>query len=203
MAVSAENALTKDEVLAEFEACGALLKGHFILSSGLHSDTYLNKSIVSMYPDRTARLCAALAVKAREKFGDEIDCVISPAMGGIIYGYETARWLELPFMYTERVDGQFELRRGFQVTGEGRVLIVEDIISTGLSARECVDAVRRNGGNPLAVACLIDRSGGSADVGIPILPLAELNVPAWPADDLPDHLKDIPAMKPGSRGISQ
>lgn len=202
MTVSNSDALTKDEVLAEFADCGALLEGHFILSSGLRSDTYLNKSIVSMYPDRTAKLCAALAWKARDKFGDGIDYIISPAMGGIIYGYETARSMGLPFMFTERVDGQFELRRGFSVEEGARILIVEDIISTGLSARECVETVRRYGGNPLAVACLIDRSGGKADVGLPILPLAELNVPVWEADALPDHLKDIPAVKPGSRGLA-
>nr|WP_229714527.1 orotate phosphoribosyltransferase [Aquisalinus luteolus]GGH95802.1 orotate phosphoribosyltransferase [Aquisalinus luteolus] len=202
MAVSAAHAMTKDQVLEEFTACGALMNGHFILSSGLRSDTYLNKSIVSMYPDRTARLCAALALKAQDKFGEQIDYVISPAMGGIIYGYETARALELPFMYTERVNGQFELRRGFQIEGAGRVLIVEDIISTGLSARECVEAVKRHGGTPLAVACLIDRSGGKANVGLPILPLAELDVPAYRSDQLPAHLKDIPPVKPGSRGLA-
>lgn len=193
---------TTQDVLDEFEACGALLKGHFVLSSGLHSDTYLNKSIVSMYPDRTERLCRALAKKARDAFGQGIEYVISPAMGGIIYGYETSRALELPFMYTERVDGEFQLRRGFAVPKDAPVLIVEDIISTGLSARECVEAVKKHGGNPLAVACLIDRSGGSADVGLPILSLAQLDVEAWPADDLPPHLQDIPAVKPGSRGLA-
>ena len=193
---------TTEDVLAEFEACGALMKGHFILSSGLHSDTYLNKSIVSMYPDRTERLCRALAGKAREAFGEGIDYVISPAMGGIIYGYETARALELPFMYTERVDGEFQLRRGFAVPEGAPVLIVEDIISTGLSARECVEAVIRHGGKPRGVACLIDRSGGTAEVGVPVLSLAALEVEAWPADALPAHLQDVPAVKPGSRGLA-
>ena len=202
MSVTQKDAMTTDEVLDEFVACGALLKGHFILSSGLRSDTYLNKSIVSMYPDRTARLCAALALKAQEKFGQRIDCIVSPAMGGIIYGYETARALGKPFMFTERVGGVFELRRGFSLEGLSRVLIVEDIISTGLSARECVDAVKRHGGDPLAVACLIDRSGGKADVGLPILPLASLSVPTYQPDDLPDHLQDVPPVKPGSRGLS-
>ena len=202
MSSGSETSMTTEDVLAEFRACGALLEGHFILSSGLHSDTYLNKSIVSMYPDRTEKLCRALAAKARAQFGDDLQYVISPAMGGIIYGYETSRALKLPFMYTERVDGEFELRRGFSVPDGAPVLIVEDIISTGLSAGECVEAVRKNGGNPVAVACLIDRSGGKADIGVPILALAELNVPAWAADSLPDHLKDIPAVKPGSRGLA-
>lgn len=199
---TSKTTMTTEDVLAEFKACGALLEGHFILSSGLRSDTYLNKSIVSMYPDRTEKLCRALAAKAQEKFGAEIDYVISPAMGGIIYGYETSRALGLPFMYTERVEGEFELRRGFSVPEGARVLIVEDIISTGLSAGECVAAVRKNGGETLAVACLIDRSGGKADIGVPILALAALNVPTWEADNLPDHLKDIPAVKPGSRGLA-
>lgn len=190
-----------EDVLNEFEECGALLKGHFILSSGRHSDTYLNKSIVSMYADRTGRLCAALAEKIRAEINDVPEFVISPAMGGIIYGYETSRALGLPFMYTERVEGTFTLRRGFAVPDGAPVIIVEDIVSTGLSARECVEAVKRHGGRPLAVACLIDRSNGQADTGVPLLPLARLEVESWAADDLPDHLKNIPAVKPGSRGL--
>lgn len=190
------------EALKEFEEAGALLKGHFILSSGLHSDTYLNKSIVSMYPDRTARLCAGLAAKVAAETG-KVDYVISPAMGAIIYGYETARHVGCPFMFLERVDGEFQLRRGFSVEPGARVLVVEDIVSTGLSAREAITAVREAGGEVVALACLVDRSGGKVDVGAPIIPLAELEVAAWPADQLPDHLKDVPAVKPGSRGISQ
>jgi orotate phosphoribosyltransferase len=191
------------DVLREFEEAGALLKGHFILSSGLHSDTYLNKSIVSMYPARTERLCRALARKSREKFGERIDYVVSPAMGAIIYGYETARHLGVPFMFVERVSGEFQLRRGFKVGAGDRVVVVEDIISTGLSARECIDAVRRTGAEVVGLACLIDRSNGEADVGAPIVSLAALKVEAWPADDLPPHLQAIPAAKPGSRGVSQ
>ncbi|MEZ5922037.1 MAG: orotate phosphoribosyltransferase [Parvularculaceae bacterium] len=190
------------EVLKEFEAAGALMRGHFILSSGLHSDTYLNKSIVSMYPDRTARLCKALAQKAGVKIG-QIDFVISPAMGAIIYGYETARWLGAPFMFVERVDGEFKLRRGFSLPKGARVLVVEDIVSTGLSARECIDAVRKAGGDVVALACFIDRSGSKAEFDVPLIPLAKLNVEAWPADNLPPHLANVPAVKPGSRGVSQ
>ena len=191
------------DVLKEFEEAGALMRGHFILSSGLHSDIYLNKSIVSMHPERTERLCRALADKARGAVAGAIDFVISPAMGAIIYGYETARWLKVPFMFVERVDGAFELRRGFSVPKGARVLIVEDIVSTGLSARECFDAVKRAGGEVVAVACLIDRSGGKADFDAPLIPLAELKVEAWPADRLPAHLASMPAVKPGSRGVSQ
>jgi orotate phosphoribosyltransferase len=191
-----------EDVLAEFEAAGALQRGHFILSSGLHSDTYLNKSLVSMHPARTERLCRALAEKARAATG-AVDYVVSPAMGAIIYGYETARWLGVPFMFTERVDGAFQLRRGFAVPKGARVLIVEDIVSTGLSARECIDAVRNAGAEIVALACLIDRSGGKAEFDVPLIPLAALTVEAWPADKLPPHLAAIPAEKPGSRGVSQ
>lgn len=195
--------MNSHEALQEFEDAGALLKGHFILSSGLHSDTYLNKSIVSMYPDRTERLCRALAAKARESISGEIDWVVSPAMGAIIYGYETARHLGAPFMFLERVEGEFQLRRGFSLEPGARVLVVEDIVSTGLSAREAIDAVEQAGGEVLALACLVDRSGGAAQVGAPMIKLAELNVDAWSPDALPAHLKNIPAVKPGSRGVSQ
>jgi len=191
------------DALKEFEEAGALQKGHFILSSGLHSDTYLNKSIVSMYPDRTERLCRALAAKAAREIDGAIDCVISPAMGAIIYGYETARHLGAPFMFLERVDGDFHLRRGFRVEPGARVLVVEDIVSTGLSAREAIAAVKKAAGDVVALACLVDRSAGKADVGAPIIALAALDVAAWPPDALPAHLKGTPAVKPGSRGISQ
>ena len=194
--------MNQSEALKEFEEAGALQKGHFILSSGLHSDIYLNKSIVSMYPERTARLCAGLAAKAAEAAG-EVDYVVSPAMGAIIYGYETARHIGCPFMFLERVDGEFQLRRGFALPAGARVLVVEDIVSTGLSAREAITAVRAAGGEAAALACLVDRSAGKADVGAPIIALAQLDVAAWPADQLPEHLKDTPAIKPGSRGVSQ
>ena len=194
--------MKSDEALAEFEAVGALQKGHFVLSSGLHSDTYLNKSIVSMYPERTERLCKALAQKVRSEIAGAIDYVISPAMGAIIYGYETARHIEVPFMFLERVEGDFQLRRGFQLSKNARVLVVEDIVSTGLSAREAISAVRLAGGDVLALGCLVDRSAGGVDVGAPIIPLAELKVDAWPADALPDHLVDVSVVKPGSRGIN-
>ena len=190
------------DVLREFEEAGALLKGHFILSSGLHSDTYLNKSLVSMHPDRTERLCRALAGKIAAAH-DGVDYVVSPAMGAIIYGYETARWLKVPFMFTERVDGDFQFRRGFALEKGARVVVVEDIVSTGLSARECVDAVRKAGGDVAALACLIDRSGGKAEIGVPMLALAELAVEAWPEEDLPQRIASLPAVKPGSRGVSQ
>ena len=194
--------MTSFDALKEFEDAGALMKGHFILSSGLHSDTYLNKSIVSMYPDRAERLCRALAEKIAGEVKD-IEYVISPAMGAIIYGYETARHLKVPFMFVERVDGAFQLRRGFSVEKGARVVVVEDIVSTGLSAREAIHAVKKAGAEVLALGCLVDRSGGKVDVGAPIIPLAEIKVEAWEPDNLPAHLKGTPAVKPGSRGVSQ
>lgn len=192
--------MTKDEVLKIFEECGALLKGHFVLSSGLHADTYLNKALVSRFPEPTERLGRALA----EMIGtldDKPTAVVAPAMGAILFGYETARAMDLPFMYTERENGEFTFRRGFGLGDGQKVVVVEDIVSTGLSARECVDAVKKEGGVPLAVACLIDRSGGKADLGVPLLPLAELSIPTYDPKDLPEHLRDTPAVKPGSRGI--
>jgi len=191
------------DALREFEEAGALQKGHFILSSGLHSDTYLNKSIVSMYPERTARLCNALAKKAAGAISGEIDYVISPAMGAIIYGYETARHLGVPFMFLERVGGAFQLRRGFSLEKGARVLVVEDIVSTGLSAREAIAAISHAGGEVIALACLVDRSGGTADAGAPVIALAALEVEAWAPDNLPPHLAGTPAVKPGSRGVRQ
>jgi len=195
--------MNNEAVLREFEEAGALMRGHFILSSGLHSDTYLNKSIVSMYPDRTARLCQMLSEKIRKQIGGDFDYVVSPAMGAIIYGYETARHLGVPFMFTERVDGEFVLRRGFSLPRNARVVIVEDIVSTGLSANECIEAVRKVGAEVLALACFIDRSNGSAEITAPMIPLASMKVEAWPADNLPPHLSEVPVIKPGSRGISQ
>jgi orotate phosphoribosyltransferase len=193
--------MTRDDVLAIFKECGAMLEGHFILSSGLRSPVFLQKAKVFQYPAQTEKLCKALAAKIHaDGFGD-VTKVVSPAIGGIIPGYETARHLGLPALYTERVDGQFELRRGFEIAPDDKIIVVEDIVSTGLSIRECVAALRAIGANVVAAACLIDRSGGEADVGVPLVSLIEFKVPAYPADQLPPELAAIPAVKPGSRGI--
>lgn len=193
--------MNKDEVLAIFRECGAMLEGHFILSSGLRSPVFLQKAKVFQYAAQTEKLCKALAEKIHaEGFGD-VTKVVSPAIGGIIPGYETARHLNVPALYTERVDGQFELRRGFEIDAGDKVIVVEDIVSTGLSIRECVAALRAIGANVVAAACLIDRSGGEADVGVPLVSLIQFKVPAYPADDLPPELAAIPPVKPGSRGI--
>jgi orotate phosphoribosyltransferase len=193
--------MNKDEVLAIFRECGAMLEGHFILSSGLRSPVFLQKAKVFQYAHQTEKLCKALAEKIRaEGFGD-VTKVVSPAIGGIIPGYETSRHLNVPALYTERVDGKFELRRGFEINADDKVIVVEDIVSTGLSIRECVEALRAIGANVVAAACLIDRSGGEADVGVPLVSLIQFKVPAYPADQLPPELAAIPAVKPGSRGI--
>ncbi|MFD2649294.1 orotate phosphoribosyltransferase [Devosia albogilva] len=192
--------MTKDEVLDVFRECGAMLEGHFILSSGLRSPVFLQKARVFQYPAQTEKLCRALAERIRAEIPG-VTKVVSPAIGGIIPGYETARHLDVPALYTERVEGQFELRRGFEIAADDRVVVVEDIVSTGLSIRECVDALRKIGANVVAAACLIDRSGGEADVGVPLISLIEYKVPAYPADQLPPDLAAIPPVKPGSRGI--
>ncbi len=193
--------MTPQEVLDEFRAAGALLEGHFILSSGLHSNRYLQCARVLMDPRRAERLCGALAQRVREEVGGSFDLVASPAMGGVIVGYETARQLGCPAIFFERVEGSLHLRRGFEIAPGARVLMVEDIVTTGLSSRECIAGIRAHGGEVAAAACLIDRSGGRADVGVPLVSLARLEVEAWKPDELPAELAAMPAVKPGSRGL--
>jgi orotate phosphoribosyltransferase len=192
--------MTKDEVLDEFRAAGALLEGHFILSSGLRSPVFLQKMFIFQDPVRTERLCKALAEKAREAFG-RVDVVVSPAVGGIVPGYETARHLGAMAIFVEREDGKFKLRRGFEIPEGARVLMVEDIITTGLSSRECLDAIREHPGVIVGAACLIDRSGGKADIGVQLVSLASLDIRTYPADQLPPELAALPPVKPGSRGL--
>lgn len=194
--------MTADEVIEEFRACGALLTGHFILTSGMRSPMFLQKARVFMYPDRTERLCAALAAKLRGAPEGPFDIVVSPAVGGILPGYETARQLGVPAVYVEREDGMFRLRRGFEIPAGARVLVVEDIVSTGLSIRETVACLRDSGADVRAAACLVDRSAGEADVGVPLIALAAFKVPAYQPDQLPPELAAVPAVKPGSRGLA-
>ncbi|HZZ60917.1 MAG TPA: orotate phosphoribosyltransferase [Roseiarcus sp.] len=193
--------MTAEEALDEFRAAGALLEGHFVLSSGLHSPVFLQKMFVFQDPARTERLCRALAAKAREAFGD-IDVVASPALGGIVPGYETARWLGAKAVFVERENGVFTLRRGFTIAAGARVLLVEDIITTGLSSRECLAALREHPGTIVGAACLIDRSGGRAEIGVRRIALATLDIPTYPADALPPELAALPAVKPGSRALA-
>ena len=194
--------MTTDEVLDVFRECGALLEGHFILSSGLRSPVFLQKARVFMHPDKAEKLCRALAQKLRAEGYGGVSQIVSPAVGGIIPGYETARHLGVPAIYTERVEGKFQLRRGFEIKRGEKVLVVEDIVTTGLSIRECIDCLKDIGADVVAAACLIDRSGGDADVGVPLVALAQYKVPAYSADALPPELAAIPAIKPGSRGLA-
>ncbi|HVZ91500.1 MAG TPA: orotate phosphoribosyltransferase [Rhizomicrobium sp.] len=194
--------MNQQQVLNEFRKAGALLEGHFILSSGLHSDMFLQKALVFQDARRTAKLCKALAAKVREEVKPKFTAIVSPAVGGIVPGYEMGRQLGLPAMYVERVDGKFQLRRNFKLEKNQPVLMVEDIVSTGVSSRECLEAIRAAGGKPVAAACLIDRSGGKAKVGVKLIALAAIKVPAWEADKLPPHLRNVPAVKPGSRGLA-
>ena len=195
------DAMTTDQVLDIFRQSGAVLEGHFILTSGLRSPTFLQKARVFMYPDKTERLCRALAAKVRAANLGPIDFVVAPAVGGIVPGYETARQLGVRSMWVEREEGVFRLRR-FEMPEGARVLIVEDIVTTGLSIREAVDALRGLGAEVVAAACLVDRSAGEADVGVPLVALANYKVPAYPPDQLPPELEAIPAIKPGSRGVA-
>jgi orotate phosphoribosyltransferase len=195
--------LSHDEVLGEFRAAGALVEGHFILSSGLHSSRYLQCARVLMDPKRADHLCQSLKQRITENIRAQIDIVASPAMGGVVVGYEMARQLGVPAIFFERVDGKLLLRRGFTIAKGARVLMVEDIVTTGLSSRECIAGIAEEGGVTVAAACLIDRSGGKADLGVPLFALTSLEIPAYPADALPPELAAIPAVKPGSRGLNK
>ncbi|MDB5698220.1 MAG: orotate phosphoribosyltransferase [Alphaproteobacteria bacterium] len=191
--------MTDEEVLAEFRAADALLEGHFLLSSGLHSPRYLQCARVLMDPARAARLASALVQKLPREIRSAIEIVVSPAMGGIIAGHEVGRALGREAMFVERPGGKFELRRGFRLKAGQKVLLVEDVVTTGLSSREAISAVEEAGGSVIAAAALIDRSNGSADLGVPFFPLVQLSVPTYAADALPEELAALPAEKPGSR----
>ena len=193
--------MTDDDVLAEFRAAEALLEGHFILSSGLRSPRYLQCARVLMSPARAERLAQALAAKIPADVKARITAVIAPAMGGLICGYELARALGVDSMFVERPTGTFELRRGFRLEPEQQVLLMEDVVTTGLSSREAIAAITAAGGEVIHAASLVDRSNGKADLGVPFTPLIRLDVPSYQPDALPPELEAIPAIKPGSRGL--
>jgi orotate phosphoribosyltransferase len=194
--------LTQQDVLDIFRSAHAILEGHFILSSGLHSPVFLQKALVYRYPEKTDKLCKALADKIKAEHNIYFDTVAAPALGGLIPGFVTAGHLTKPFIWVERENGTFQLRRGFNVQKKEKVLIVEDIITTGLSVRETIDCLQKAGAEVVGCACLIDRSGGKADLGVPMLALTSLDIPAFKADQLPPELQAIPAIKPGSRGLA-
>ena len=194
--------MTDDEILLEFRSANALLEGHFILSSGLRSPRYLKCARVLMDPKRAEKLARALAAKLPKAIAESIDAVVSPAMGGVIIGHEMGRALGKPAMFVERPDGTFHLRRGFDLDPGTRVLLVEDVVTTGLSSKEAIRAIEETGATVAAAASLVDRSGGSVDLGVPFTPLIRIDVPTYSADELPPALAAIPAIKPGSRAAA-
>jgi orotate phosphoribosyltransferase len=194
--------MTDEEILAEFRAADALLDGHFILSSGLRSPRYLQCARVLMDPARAERLARALAAKLPPDIRGRIEAIVSPAMGGVIIGHEMGRALGKPAMFVERPEGQFHLRRGFSLDPGAKVLMIEDVVTTGLSSREAIEAVREAGGDVLAEAALVDRSAGTAELGVPFYSLIRIDVPTYSAEDLPPELAAIPAIKPGSRAAA-
>lgn len=194
--------MTDDDILAQFREADALLEGHFILSSGLRSPRYLQCARVLMDPARAERLATALAEKLPADVRDQVESVVSPAMGGVIVGQELARALGKPAMFVERPEGTFELRRGFRLRPGERVLMVEDVVTTGLSSREAIAAIERAGGKVVGAAALVDRSSGKADLGVPFTPLIRIDVPTYDADSLPPELAALPAVKPGSRAAA-
>jgi orotate phosphoribosyltransferase len=198
--------LSKDEIIKEFTDARAILRGHFILSSGLHSDTYMQCARVLMEPKRSEKLCAQLAKNLVTRFGKNFaDIVVSPAMGGVVVGYELARQLNIPSIFCERVDGQFQLRRGFTLDSSLRVLVVEDVITTGKSSLETFSLISQFGCKIVAEAALVDRS--SQDVakvlGVPVETLLKLDIKTFSSDNIPAELSNVTAIKPGSRFISK
>ena len=188
-----------EEILAEFRASDALLEGHFLLSSGRHSAHYLQCARVLMDPERASRLAAALAQRIPRDLRKSISKVVSPAMGGVIFGHEMGRALGTEALFVERPEGTFEFRRGFALEEGDQVLLVEDVVTTGLSSKEAIKAVEAAGGKVIAAAALVDRSAGEVDLGVPFYPLIALNFPTYAPDQLPPELASTPAVKPGSR----
>jgi orotate phosphoribosyltransferase len=188
--------LRQEEVLERFKRAGALLEGHFVLTSGLHSSTYLQCALVLQHPAEAAAFATAIAASFKER---GIVTVVAPAIGGIVIGHEVARALGARFIWTERVDGQMTLRRGFAVSQGETVLVVEDVVTTGGSTRETVDVMHRDCARVIGAASIIDRSGGAADVGVPRIALATLNVPSISPQACESCARGEPAIKPGSR----
>ena len=191
-----------EEVLAEFRASKALLEGHFLLSSGRHSAHYLQCARVLMDPLRAAKLASAIAALIPRELRKELTKVVSPALGGVIIGHELGRALGLEAMFVERPTGTFELRRGFTLEPGDKVLMVEDVVTTGLSGREAIRAIEDTGAEVIAAAALVDRSAGSVDMGVPFFPLIAINFPTYAPDELPPELAGSEAIKPGSRAVA-
>ncbi|MEY3633626.1 MAG: hypothetical protein RLZZ61_36 [Pseudomonadota bacterium] len=191
--------MTEDEILSEFRSVDALLEGHFLLSSGRHSAYYLQCARLLMNPERAGRIALAISQKMPRELRSEVQAVISPAMGGIIIGHEMGRTLGVDAMFVERPEGVFGLRRGFTLSPGTKVLMVEDVVTTGLSSREAIAAIEAAGGIVIAAASVVDRSAGTVDLGVPFYPLIQLNFPTYASDELPPELAATEAVKPGSR----
>jgi len=190
--------MTPDQVLDIYRKTGALLSGHFLLSSGLHSEQYLQSALVLQQPEVATKLCAALAEHFKK---DRIEVVIAPALGGVFVSHETARALGVRALFAERVNGELTLRRGFTIRPGERVLVVEDVITTGKSTKETMRVVQETGGVVIAAASLVDRSGGKADLGVPYKSLVTLQVPTYAAESCPLCKSGSSPVKPGSRGL--
>ncbi len=188
--------MNSENILEHFKETDALLEGHFVLSSGLHSPKYLQCALALQYPADAALYGQAIA---RQFLDRDIQTVASPAIGGLVIGYVVAQALNVRFIWTERQEGLMTLRRGFSLRPGERILVVEDVITTGGSTRECIAALEANGGKVVAAASLIDRSNGTADVGVPRISLAELDVPAFDPAECPMCARGETAYKPGSR----
>ena len=191
--------MQEEEVLAEFRSCQALLEGHFLLSSGRHSGHYLQCARVLMDPARAGRLASALAAKLPRDLRKAITKVVSPAMGGVIIGHEMGRALGVEALFVERPSGTFELRRGFTLEPGDLALMVEDVVTTGLSSREAIAAIEATGAKVIGAAAQVDRSAGAVNLGVPFTPLIALNFPTYAPEDVPADLAKTPAIKPGSR----
>ena len=192
--------LSLEESLKILKETNALLEGHFILSSGLHSPQYVQCAQLMSKPSEAFKICFSLSEKIKKEF-KKIDLILSPATGGIIVGYEIGKLLNKESIFAERVNGKFVLRRDFKIKKNSNVLIVEDVITTGKSSLECSELVLKEGGNILGYACIIDRSKGISKIQKKIVSQLEINIPTYSKDNLPDSLLKIEATKPGSRGI--
>ena len=193
--------MKKEEIIEEFIKCGALLEGHFILSSGLHSNKYLQCALALSDPIRAKKLSSALGKKIRESFDQKIELVVSPAMGGLIIGHEIASYLNVPFVFLEREGEDFKLRRGFSIPPKTSCLMVEDVVTTGLSSREAIKVIKDYQASVIGEACLIDRSNGNANIDVKLISLISFDIPTYKSDNLPKDLEVIPAIKPGSRNL--
>tara|TARA_Y100001958_G_C21240709_1_gene568311 strand:- start:1993 stop:2574 length:582 start_codon:yes stop_codon:yes gene_type:complete len=192
--------LSYKESLKILKETNALLEGHFVLSSGLHSDKYIQCAQLLSKPNRAKEICLSLADKIKENF-KSIDLIVSPAMGGVVIGYEIGRILNKETIFAERVNGKFELRRGFKIKKEQKILIVEDVITTGKSSLECADMVSKLNGNVIGYACIIDRSNDKSLIKKGFVSQIKIEIPTYKKDKLPDHLKNLNPIKPGSRNL--